>query len=251
MDSQKFNKWFSAFILIGMTLALVVVTALKLKDPGVAKALLLVSAFGSLMGVLSTVCSANGLIITFFFGLLDVSIYGIMCFVNWRHGNPGLGNALLHAAYFVPMQFVGFAQWRRRGASTAGEAVKAKRLNGRQWLLVSATFLLGTVVSYLVIAQFDKPAADSFIRYAVLLDVLPLMCNIFGQMLMSMAYMEQWIYWIGVNIFSIAMWLSSMHGQADSFAVVYVIKYSFYMLNSINGLRVWLGLSRSGEVCSC
>ena len=64
-NEEKFNNLFSAFVLIGMTVALVLTTALKLGDSTGGKALLLVSAFGSLMGVLSTVFSANGNILTF------------------------------------------------------------------------------------------------------------------------------------------------------------------------------------------
>lgn len=246
MKDSKFNRWFNIFILAGMSVALIITTIFKLGGTQAGKVLLLVSAFGSLMGVLSTVCSANGKIITFLFGLLDVAIYGVMCLINWRGGNSGLGNAILHFIYFVPMQFVGFAQWRRHGASGGGK-VKARRLSGRQWLLYMSVFVVGSVAAYLVIARFDRSAADTFIKTAVVLDVLPLMCNIIGQLLMSMAYMEQWLFWIGVNITSIVMWSVTLAGNhSDSYAVIYIIKYSFYLLNSFNGLRIWLNLSREG-----
>jgi nicotinamide mononucleotide transporter len=249
MDSVKekqFNKWFSIFILAGMAVALILTTIFKLDDAAEAggKAFLIISAFGSLMGILSTVSSANGLIITFLFGLLDVSIYGVMCFVNWYGGGSGLGNAVLHMLYFVPMQFVGFAQWRRHRADKSGYTVKPRRLTAKGWALVSAFFLVGIVVAYLIIARFDKSAADTFIKTAVVLDVLPLMCNILGQLLMSLAYMEQWIFWIGVNIFSIIMWSTAHLDGTSSFAAIYIVKYSFYLLNSINGLRIWLRDSR-------
>ena len=62
---------------------------------------------------------------------------------------------------------------------------------------------------------------------------------------MSTAYMDQWIFWIGVNISSVLMWsLTLASSPADSYALVYLIKYSFYLLNSLNGLRIWLKLSR-------
>ena len=243
MQENRFNKWFNAFILIGMTVALVLTTAFRIGSAGDGRTLLLVSAFGSLMGVLATVCSANGHIITFLFGLLDVTIYGAMCFINWRHGNPGLGNAILHAVYFIPMQFIGFFQWRNRGAGSA-EKLKARRLGGRKAAGLTALFLAGSAAAYFILARFDKSAADGFIRVAVVLDVIPLMCNIIGQLLMSTAYMEQWIFWIGVNISSILMWSASMGSSDDSFAIIYIIKYSFYLLNSFNGLRIWIQLSR-------
>lgn len=250
LDEQVFNKWFSAFVLLGMTVALIFTTAVKLSDPQASRILLLVSAFGSLMGVLSTVCSANGHIITFIFGFLDVSIYGVICFLNWRNGGAGLGNAVLHAFYFVPMQFVGMAQWHKRGAK-ASSAVSARRFDSKLWIITALGFMLASVIAYVIIAHFDRSAADSFLKYSVILDVLPLVCNIFGQLFMTMAYMEQWIFWIGVNVFSIGMWVHSLLTTGESYAVIYLIKYTFYLINSFNGLRIWINLSRPQVLEGC
>ncbi len=239
MTEKQFNKLFSAFILIGMTVVTVLVTGIKLRGADGGEWLLVMSAFGSLMGVLATVCSANGWIITFLFGLLDVTIYGVACWINWMNGGSGLGNALLHFAYFVPMQLVGFLQWRRRGAKGESQ-VKARRLSpsGRwAWLGISVA---ATAVLYLVLLHFDRSAAQGFLRVAVVLDVVPLVCNIIGQLLMSTAYMEQWFFWIAVNITSIILWVTS----DQSFAPVYIVKYAFYLINSFNGLRIWLKLSK-------
>ena len=242
-NEEKFNKLFSAFVLIGMTVALVLTTALKLSDSTGGKILLLVSAFGSLMGVMSTVFSANGNILTFLFGFLDVSIYGVICFINWRNGGTGLGNALLHLVYFVPMQFIGLAQWRKSGASSTDKPA-AKRLDARGWLITSLLLLLGSVTLYFILAHFDKSAAGTFLKWSVILDVITLVCNILGQLFMSNAYMEQWFFWIGVNIFSMLMWSWTLSQTGGSYALIYIIKYSFYLINSIYGLRIWLALSR-------
>ena len=99
-----------------------------------------------------------------------------------------------------------------------------------------------------MLAHFDKSAAQSFIKTAVLMDALAMVCNIFGQYLMSTAYMEQWYFWIGVNIFSVIMWVQTLKGASDSYAIIYIIKYAFYLVNSLNGLRIWLGLSKNKEL---
>ena len=243
-DDTKFNKWFSTFILAGITTALVITTVIKLRQPDADPTRLIIAAFGSLMGVCATVAASNGKIITFLFGLLDVSIYGAMCLVNWNNGSSGLGNAILHFIYFVPMQFIGFAQWRKRGAK-GGEKPKARRFTGRMWAVYPLLFLAGCIVAYFILARFDKSQADTFIKLAVVLDVLPVIFNIFGQMFMSMAYMEQWFFWIGVNVFSITMWSNTLaHDPSSDFALVYIIKYSFYLINALNGLRIWYNLSK-------
>ena len=238
MNNDRFNKWFNAFILIGMTVAMILTTAISLKTADSGKAMLIIAAFGSLMGVLCNVCSANGNIWTFLFGLFDVSIYAVMCFIDGKYGN-----AALNGLYFLPMQFVGFFQWRKRGAG-AGTELKARRFTPKQWLLYGAIFLAGSIVVYLILNIFDKSAAQSFIKVAVLTDAISTVCNLIGQLLLSMAYMEQWYFWIGVTVFPIVMWAASLAGPADSYALVLVVKYAFFLLNSLNGLRIWINLSR-------
>lgn len=242
MNNDKFNKIFNIFILAGMTAVMVFTTAIKLRDAQTDQALLVVAAFGSLMGVLSTVCSANAKILTFLFGFFDVALYGIMCFIDGKYGN-----AALHMLYFVPMQFVGFFQWRRRGASSH-DKMKARRFHGKQWLMYSLLFLAGLALSYYILdAVGGDTAVSSVLKLAILMDAFSTMCNILGQLLMSTAYMEQWFFWIGVNISSVIMWSISLAHSSDSYALIYLIKYSFYLLNSLNGLRIWWQLSRPSE----
>ena len=237
--SEKFNKIFNAFILIGMAVVTVLVLAFKLRDAQDGRALLIIASVGSLAGVLANVLSANGRILTFLFGLIDVTIYGAMCLTGARYGN-----AALHLLYFLPMQVVGFVQWKGRGAE-GREPVRARRLTGRQWLLFSSLFLAGLVAAYFILSALDKPEAAGVVRWLVLMDALSMMCNLIGQYLLSTAYMEQWYFWIGVNIASVVMWVLTLRQSPDSsYAAIYVVKYAFYLLNSLNGLRIWIALSR-------
>ena len=239
VDDKTFNKWFNTFILVGMAVVTVVVTAIKFKDADSGRAMLLISAFGSLMGVLCTVLAANGRILTFLFGILDVSIYGAMCLIGTKYGN-----AALHLLYFLPMQFVGYSQWKNRGAHEE-KKVQARRLTGRQWLLYGAIFLVGLVAAYFILAALDKKEAAGVIKWVAMADAFSMMCNILGQYLLSTAYMEQWYFWILVNVSTILMWVLTIRQEPDSaFAHIYIVKYSFYLLNSLNGLRIWLNLSR-------
>ena len=239
IDEKTFNKWFSAFILIGMAVVTVAVTAIKFKDADSGKAMLLISAFGSLMGVLCTVLAANGRILTFLFGILDVTIYGVMCLIGTRYGN-----AALHLLYFLPMQFVGYFQWKNRGAHEK-KKVQARRLTGKQWLLYGSIFLVGLIIAYFVLAALDKTEAAGVVKWLVVMDAFSMMCNILGQYLLSTAYMEQWYFWILVNVSTIIMWVLTLRQDPNSaFASIYIVKYSFYLLNSLNGLRIWYNLSR-------
>lgn len=245
-----FNLAFNIFLVTGMLVAVTITTIFKLQQPGVRTFMLLLAAFGSLMGVVNTVMSANGNILTFVFGFIDVLI-GTIVYLD----NGIMGNFALHAFYFLPMQFVGFWQWRRRGAQVGGgdageSTLKARRLSPVQWLWLVVGIFVGTAVLYFILLYVDnvKLAAGKISlidRPKILLDAVVMILNIAGQVLMSLAFMEQWYLWIMVNISSISLWsVAVVSGAGSGNAAVMLIKYIFYLLNSLNGLRIWLTLSR-------
>ena len=248
---NKFNLAFNIFLVTGMLLAVTVTTIFKLQQPEVKTFMLLLAAFGSVMGVVNTVMSANGNILTFVFGFIDVLI-GTIVYLD----NGIMGNFALHAFYFLPMQFIGFWQWSKRGAKVrsgegSGSHLEARRLTGRQWAWLGAGIFIGIAALYLILLYVDgaKLAAgkiESIDKPKILLDAVVMILNIAGQVLMSLAFMEQWYIWILVNIFSISLWtVAVVGGTGSGNAAVMLIKYIFYLLNSLNGLRIWLRLSRT------
>ena len=248
---KKFNLAFNLFLVTGMVVALAITTALKLQQPGVKTFMLLLAAFGSLMGVINTVMSANGNILTFVFGFLDVLI-GTIVYLD----NGIMGNFALHAFYFLPMQFVGFWQWRRRGAKVAssgteGAKVRSRRLTRKEWSALAGGILVAVTVLYFILAAVDRAklgAGGMLDRPKILLDAVVMTLNIAGQILLSLAFTEQWYIWILVNITSILLWSVRLAGpDAGEGAVVMLIKYVFYLLNSLNGLRIWRGRLSGGQ----
>lgn len=247
---DRLNAWFNAFILIGMTAAVIITNVYKFQQPGARHFMLALASIGALTGVMNSVLSANGNIWTFLFGIIDVTVASYVAFdSSIRPGSdPVWGNFALHAFYFLPMQFVGWWQWRKRGARSQVK-VKARRLDCKLWVVTAALFLCGTVITYFVLnAIGGTETAARGIRYMILFDALVFVLNVLGQVLMSLAFVEQWIVWILVNVFSILLWAGKASSSPDtSYTVVMVIKYSFYFLNSLNGLRIWLNLSRESR----
>ena len=241
MSDKQFNKWFSAILMGLMVVVIAITTVFKLQQPDARVVMLIIAALGSVMGVASTVLSANGIIWTFIFGILDVTFCCIVAADNqiW-------GNFALHLFYFLPMQFVGIWQWRKRGAQGAKSEVKARRLTGKQGLITVASVLAGLALVYFVLIQIKlNTVGADFDRSQVFFDAAVTTFNIAGQILMSLAFYEQWYLWILVNISSIFLWGGTMMSSAaSSYTVVMFIKYCFYLVNSINGLRIWWKLSK-------
>ena len=251
---KRFNLAFNIFLVTGMIVAVTITTVFKLQQPGVKTFMLLLAAFGSVMGVINTVLSANGHILTFVFGLLDVLAATVVLLDNGI-----MGNFALHAFYFLPMQFVGFWQWSKRGAKVKGGEdgegrLKARRLTGRQWACLAAGILAGIAVLFGILyfvdlSQLKAGKISSLSKPKVLLDAVVMTLNIAGQVLLSFAFMEQWYIWILVNISSISLWTVALVGGTGSGnAAVMLIKYIFYLMNSLNGLRIWLNLCKERDL---
>ena len=80
MTDKQFNKWFSTILMALMVVVIVITTVFKLQQPDARVVMLIIAALGSVMGVASTVLSANGIIWTFIFGILDVTFCCIVFF---------------------------------------------------------------------------------------------------------------------------------------------------------------------------
>ena len=194
-------------------------------------------SMAAITGVLCVVLVAKGSIWNYLFGLVNVSLYAYISYKASLYGD-----AALNALYYLPMQFIGWWQWRRRGAAmSAAEAgdsgvqVKARRFTWKQ----RAILFLGCEIAVVAVGFLLKHVGDP----QPFKDSTTTVLSIVAQALMALAFMEQWALWIITNIVSVVMWCICV-SRGEAHAGVMVIMWVFYLLNSINGLRVWMKLSK-------
>lgn len=194
-------------------------------------------SLAGITGVLCVVLVAKGSIWNYIFGLVNVSLYAYISYKAALYGD-----AALNALYYVPMQFIGWWQWRKRGAAVSeaeadgnGVQVKARRFTWMQRALLAVGCIVTVISVGFVLKHFGDPQPFK--------DSTTTVLSIVAQALMALAFMEQWALWIITNVVSVVMWCICVT-RGEAHAGVMVIMWVFYLLNSINGLRVWLKLSR-------
>jgi nicotinamide mononucleotide transporter len=190
----------------------------------------ILGSVAGIAGVLCVVLVAKGNILNYLFGLVNVSLYAYISFEATAYGD-----AALNALYYLPMQFIGYFAWKRRVDDTQ---VKARRLTLLQRLFVAVGCAVAVVAVAFILKSFGagQPFKDSATT----------VLSVVAQILMAMAFMEQWVLWIMTNIISVIMWvIFALEGEPH--AEMMVIMWVFYLMNSINGLRVWLKLSDGSE----
>ena len=227
--NNKVLSLYDWFLIIGVIASNIIYTVLSGNVD-------VIGSVAGIAGVLCVVLVAKGSIWNYLFGLVNVSMYAYISYKASLYGDAGL-----NALYYVPMQFIGWWQWRKRGAAVSeaeagsnGVQVNARRFTWKQRAVLFVGCSAAVVAGACALEYFGDPQP--------LKDSTTTVLSIVAQALMALAYMEQWILWIITNIVSVVMWCVCV-ARGEAHAAVMVIRWVFYLLNSINGLRVWLKLS--------
>ena len=227
--NNKVLSLYDWFLIIGVIASNIIYTVLSGNVD-------VIGSVAGIAGVLCVVLVAKGSIWNYLFGLVNVSMYAYISYKASLYGDAGL-----NALYYVPMQFIGWWQWRKRGAAVSeaeagsnGVQVNARRFSWKQRAVLFVGCSAAVVAGACALEYFGDPQP--------LKDSTTTVLSIVAQALMALAYMEQWILWIITNIVSVVMWCVCV-ARGEAHAAVMVIMWVFYLLNSINGLRVWLKLS--------
>lgn len=223
---SKVLGWFDWFLIVGVIVSNMTYVVLTESQD-------YLGAVASIAGLLCVVLVAKGSIWNYLFGVINVSLYAYIAYKTAIYGD-----AVLNAFYYLPMQFIGYFSWRKRGAAIGGEEnsiVRARRLTWKQRFAIASGSAILIIIVGFVLQHFDDPQPFK--------DSTTTILSIIAQLLMAMAFMEQWVLWVIVNAVSVGMWLICvLRGDAHSGAML--IMWIFYFFNAVNGLRVWLKLSK-------
>lgn len=179
-----------------------------------------------MMGVTGTVLSAKRSIWNFLFSAVNVTLYAIIAFKTQNYGQ-----AALNALYYLPMQVVGYWAWSHRKDSGDKSKVKTRSMRPVHLALAILGSAAGTLLLAYLLGTFTdatQPLKDGFVTTVFIV----------GQILMTLAFWEQWFFWLAGNILNVVLWAVVM-AEGEMVGGLMLIKYAMYTINSINGIIIW------------
>lgn len=194
------------------------------------------------LGIIMLLLASFRNIWTFVVGILQVALMSYVNFLNYEYYQT-----FLHIVFFLPMQFYGFWRWYDMGARLSGHT-QLRHVRCMTFFRLGHTIgyslLLFAVVWPLVygvyLLLFNVGELQEIVMLTVFLDTLLIVCNVVGQILMSLGYKEQWYYWIVVNVVALAISVHSLLDQeVGSYDLSKLFMNTLYFLNSILGLYLW------------
>lgn len=181
------------------------------------------SLVSGLLGVCSVVLGAQGNILTFVFGFAQVATYTYLCCLERFYAEIAM-----NVYYFITMVY-GVYCWLDRLSSNSLQ-VQTRRLSSSLLLLLSIVLLLLSIFTGWLLNNYTddpQPYMDAF-------TTIP---AIAAQLLMILAYREQWYLWLVVDILAVIMWL-----RAENYCMA--VQYAFWCANCIYGFKQWSQLSK-------
>ena len=207
MSSINRTTWI--FLILGLLVQ--VLTFLLMPDNPI-------SLVSGMLGICSVVLGAQGNILTFVFGFAQVATYTYLCCIERFYAEIAI-----NIYYFITMIY-GVYCWRNRLSNNSLQ-VQTRRLSIR---LLAWGMLLIALFSWLtgwLLARFTddpQPYMDAFTTVPA----------IAAQLLMVLAYREQWYLWLVVDVLAVVMWL-----RAENYCMA--AQYVFWCVNCIYGYIQW------------
>ena len=207
MSSINRTTWI--FLILGLLVQ--VLTFLLMPDNPI-------SLVSGMLGICSVVLGAQGNILTFVFGFAQVATYTYLCCIERFYAEIAI-----NIYYFITMIY-GVYCWRNRLSNNSLQ-VQTRRLSIK---LIAWGMLLIALFSWLtgwLLARFTddpQPYMDAFTTVPA----------IAAQLLMVLAYREQWYLWLVVDVLAVVMWL-----RAENYCMA--AQYVFWCVNCIYGYIQW------------
>lgn len=182
-------------------------------------------------GIVNLVLCAKGNIWNYIFGIFYNAVY---VYISWK--SRLYADSAIYLLYYLPMQFVGWAQWKRKQNAESG-AVQAVHLTWRQGLVL---LLAGLVLIPLFALLLRLPFIGDSQPW---LDAVTTVVSILAMYMMVKAIAEQWYIWIVLDAVQVVKW-SVATVRGESHAALMLVMFAFFLANAVYGLIQWNGLAR-------
>lgn len=184
----------------------------------------------SLTGMLCVVLTAKGKISSFYWGLINILTYS---YLAWR--SAYFGDVALNMLYFLPMTFFGIYYWKKNARDKDKKEVKVKILSWKEKSIWAILSVMGTIVLGLILMMLKGTLP--------FIDASTTIFSIVATILLTKRATDQWIYWILVDVLSIAMWAYIFFTSGSDISML--VMWTAYLVNACYGYYNWRKLEKA------
>ena len=212
-----------------------------------------ISPASAISGILCVVLVAKGKLSNYAWGFVNCITYGYVAYMSGYYGD-----AIINVFFMLPFQLIGFLWWKKHLVPMSRTDVVMRRLGLKEAIGIGVVSIVATFVIGVGLFQVDNWFVNVMKRNVSIYDMIDKVFHIqylgsifdastevlqvVATFLMVLAYAEQWLMWIVINILSVIMWASVIVAEPTSLAwsVPTLILWIAYLVNSFYGYVMWL-----------
>ena len=175
-----------------------------------------------MLGICSVILCSQGRILTYVFGFGQILTYTYICYTESLYGL-----ICINIYYFIT-QIYGIIIWRKRLKDNNSELMDVVPTRKLSWkamsFIVAAIAIVSVITGYLLANYTDdsQPYLDAYTTIPALV----------AQILMILAYREQWFFWFFIDVLYVVLWARA--GDYCLFA-----QHIFWCINCVYGFYRW------------
>lgn len=195
---------------------------------------MIISLIYTLSSLICTILAGKGKYHCFIFGILASILYSYLAFKNslW-------GVLALNIIYYIPIDFIGFFQWKKNTNQKTKSVYKLSLDKKKSLILFILAIIVSSIFAKILFVLNDKsPLFDSFIT----------IFSILGAYLAIKRALEQWLAWAIVNLLTVIMWVILIIQGSKTYMVAFL--YLIYLILSIVFYIQWQKEIKQQEINS-
>lgn len=183
-------------------------------------------------GLLCAYLGSIGKKSTYFWGLLNYILMGIVSFKNNLYGI-----FFFYIFIFAPLQIQGYLSWNKN--SDDNNHVKVREFTLKNSIIITNFCIIGSIILGFLLSLIPSQVLS-------FMDATSNCINLCGVILMILRFKEAWWIWLINNLIDLAIWIiiTINHGEG---AIMMLLVSIGYLLINIYGMIKWQKIAKKNS----
>lgn len=183
-------------------------------------------------GLLCAYLGSIGKKSTYFWGLINYILMGIVSFKNNLYGI-----FFFYIFIFAPLQIQGYLSWNKN--TDKDSHVKVREFTLKNSIIITTSCIIGSIILGFLLSLIPSQVLS-------FMDATSNCINLCGVILMILRFKEAWWIWLINNLIDLAIWIiiTINHGEG---AIMMLLVSIGYLLINIYGMIKWQKIAKKNS----
>lgn len=183
-------------------------------------------------GLLCAYLGSIGKKSTYFWGLINYILMGIVSFKNNLYGI-----FFFYIFIFAPLQIQGYLSWNKN--SDDNNHVKVREFTLKNSIIITTSCIIGSIILGFLLSLIPSQVLS-------FMDATSNCINLCGVILMILRFKEAWWIWLINNLIDLAIWIIITINYGEGAIMMLLVSIGYLLIN-IYGMIKWQKIAKKNS----